>query len=57
MATRVGAEMMRGQIVENTAVEIDESQLEKGEQWTERGFSPQPRTGFQQQVEVMPRSA
>ena len=38
MATRAGAIIMRGTIVENGAVEIDESELEKGEQWTPIDF-------------------
>ncbi|MGB8278088.1 MAG: hypothetical protein WCF20_09210 [Methylovirgula sp.] len=50
MATPEGAKMMGGQIIEDTAVEIDEAQLENGEQWTERDFNPHRHTGFQTQV-------
>ena len=51
MATCEGAKLMRGWIIENTAVEIDASQLEPGKQWTAIDFNPNPRTGFQTQVE------
>jgi hypothetical protein len=40
MATREGAAMMKGNVIENTAVEIDENQLESGEKWTARDFKP-----------------
>ena len=50
MATRKGAAMMRGDVIEDSATEIDEAQLENGEQWTAVGFNPHPRAGFQQQV-------
>ncbi len=40
MATREGAKIMRGEVIENTAVEIDETQLEPGEKWTPRDFKP-----------------
>jgi hypothetical protein len=40
MATRAGAIIMRGTIVEAGAFEIDESQLERGEQWTPLDFKP-----------------
>jgi len=50
MATRRGAEVMQGQILENTAVEIDDSQLERGEEWTPRGFNQKASTGFPTQV-------
>ena len=43
MATRAGAIIMRGTIIEDGAVEIDESQLEKGEQWTPIDFKPEPK--------------
>jgi hypothetical protein len=49
MATRQGAEIMQGVVLENTEIEIDESQLERGEQWTARGFIPDastPRPAF-----------
>jgi hypothetical protein len=50
MATEKGAARMHGDIVENTAVEIDASQLEPGEEWTPRGFNPRQQIGFQTQV-------
>ena len=50
MATVEGAARMRGDILENTAVEIDVSRLEPGEEWTPRDFNPLERTGFQTQV-------
>jgi hypothetical protein len=50
LATRQGAEMMQGNVLENTAIEIDESQLEHGQQWTEKNFNPTPRIGFQTRV-------
>ena len=40
MATREGAEIMRGKVIDDTAVEIDESQLEPGEEWTPIDFNP-----------------
>jgi hypothetical protein len=43
MATRVGAIIMRGTIIEDGAAEIDESQLEKGEHWTPIDFKPEPK--------------
>ena len=39
MATERGAEMMCGEIVKDSAAEIEESQL-NGEQWTDIGFDP-----------------
>jgi hypothetical protein len=50
MATREGAAMMGGWIIEGSAVEIDTSQLEPGEQWTPREFNPHATHGFQRQV-------
>jgi hypothetical protein len=50
MATPEGTAMMGGWIVEGSAVEIDASQLEAGEQWTPRDFILNPRVGFQTQV-------
>ena len=38
MATREGARIMGGQVVEDTEREVDESELEFGEQWTPRDF-------------------
>jgi hypothetical protein len=40
MATREGVAIMRGTIVEDSAVEIEESQLERGEQWMPKNFRP-----------------
>ena len=40
MATREGAAIMKGDVIENTATEIDASQLEPGENWTPRDFIP-----------------
>jgi hypothetical protein len=50
MATVKGANMMGGDIIDGTEVEIDESQLEPGMEWTARGFDPHATKGFQQQV-------
>ncbi|MFZ3181351.1 MAG: hypothetical protein WA156_14345 [Methylocystis silviterrae] len=50
MATREGAAIMGGRIIEDSAVEIDASQLEPGEQWTAREFNPYVTQGFQTQV-------
>lgn len=52
MATVEGAEIMGGHILKDTAVEIDSSQLESGEQWTSRGFDPQASIGFQTAVRL-----
>ena len=38
MATREGAKIMCGQVIEETESEIALSQLEHGEQWTSRDF-------------------
>lgn len=40
MATREGARGMCGKILENTEVEIDDSQLERGAEWTPKDFKP-----------------
>jgi hypothetical protein len=40
MATRDGAAKMHGEVIENTEIEIDEEQLEPGEQWTPTDFKP-----------------
>ena len=40
LATRQGAVVMRGEILEYTGVEIDSSRLENGEQWTPKDFVP-----------------
>lgn len=50
MATVAGAHRMGGDIVDSTNVEIDESQLETGMQWTKRDFNPRAESGFQRQV-------
>ena len=34
MATREGIEMCKGEALEDSAIEIDSSQLEWGEEWT-----------------------
>jgi hypothetical protein len=41
LATREGAAIMRGVVLEDTGVVIDASQLEPGEQWTPKDFTPQ----------------
>ncbi len=46
MATPEGAKMMGGQIINGTAIEIDEAQLEFGFPWTARGFNPPANTDF-----------
>ena len=38
MATRLGAVAMRGEVIEDTAIDIDVSQLEPGEQWKPPDF-------------------
>jgi hypothetical protein len=40
MATREGAAAMHGMIIESTETEIDDAQLEPGEQWTPIDFKP-----------------
>jgi hypothetical protein len=40
MATREGVAIMNGKIIEGSETETDESQLEHGEQWTPRNFTP-----------------
>ena len=40
MATREGARVLGGEIIEGTAVEIDESRLEPGERVTPPDFEP-----------------
>lgn len=40
MATRKGAAMMGGDIIEESALAIDDSQLEPGAQWTATDFKP-----------------
>jgi hypothetical protein len=41
MATREGAGKMSGSVLENTWVEIDDTELESGELWTRIGFRPE----------------
>ena len=40
MATAKGVEMLHGEIIPETAVEIDEDRLERGEEWTVPNFVP-----------------
>lgn len=40
MATRQGIAIMGGAILEDTETEIDEDELERGQQWTPIGFQP-----------------
>jgi hypothetical protein len=40
VATREGAARMKGEILQDTEIEIDESQLEPGEEWTRTDFKP-----------------
>lgn len=40
MATREGARIMCAEVIEGTESEIDDSELESGEQWTLQGFDP-----------------
>jgi hypothetical protein len=40
MATREGAAIMKGEVLEDTGVEIDASQLEPGDPWTPIDFTP-----------------
>ena len=50
VATREGAKIMAAVVIEETATQIDSSQLEPGEQWTPPGFKPHLRGGFQPTV-------
>lgn len=52
MATLKGIEVMGGRAVEGSAIEIDASQLEPGEEWTARNFNPKARSGFQTSMEA-----
>ena len=47
--TREGAERAKAGILESTAVEIDEADL-NGERWTPRDYDPDAAAGFQHQV-------
>jgi len=48
--TREGAEAWNLVVIEGSAIEIDDSSLEPGEQWTRRGFDPDATSGLQTQV-------
>jgi hypothetical protein len=48
--TRAGADRVNGILDETTATEIDETSLERGEQWTLRDFDPHATRGLQSQV-------
>lgn len=52
MATQEGAKRMHGEIIVGTEVEIDESELESGFEWTPIDFRPvnERHGGFQTQV-------
>lgn len=50
MATIRGAERMGGEILVDTAVEIDSADLETDAEWTPRDYNPLRSTGFQTQV-------
>jgi len=50
MATIKGARTMGADIVDGSEVEINEGQLEPGEEWTARDFDPHATTGFPRQV-------
>ncbi len=41
MATEVGADIMHGEIIPDTMILIDSTQLERGYQWTKIGFKPE----------------
>jgi len=40
MATHEGAKIMHGEVIEESATEIDDADLENGEPWTPRDFHP-----------------
>lgn len=40
MATREGVAIMNGKAIQETETDIDYSQLEDGEKWTPRNFTP-----------------
>jgi len=48
--TRAGAEKVNAFLLEDSATEINESDLEAEEQWTARDFNPHKKTGFQRFV-------
>ncbi|MBY5413653.1 hypothetical protein ACU8NH_38825 (plasmid) [Rhizobium leguminosarum] len=45
LMTEKGARMIYGEIIRSTAVEIDEMDLETGEQWTPIGYVPKGNGG------------
>jgi hypothetical protein len=47
--TREGAERAKAEILESTAVEIEEADL-NGERWTPRDYNPDASAGSQHQV-------
>jgi hypothetical protein len=52
MATTKAAHEMGGDVLEGGQIEIDESQLESGTDWTVKDFEPYARPGFKQQVKT-----
>jgi hypothetical protein len=48
--TRAGAERVNALVLEDSATEINEGDLEAGEQWAARDFNPHRNTGFQRLV-------
>ena len=48
--TRDGAKRLNALVVESSAEEIDDTDLEPGEEWTRRDFDPNRTVGFQRQV-------
>lgn len=51
LMTEKGARMICGEIIQSTAVEIDEVDLEPGEEWTPIGYVPKGNgDGIQRQV-------
>jgi len=48
--TRDGARRVNAVVLESLANEIDDADLEPGEQWTARGFDPHRTIGPQKQV-------
>jgi hypothetical protein len=51
LVTEKGAQMICGEIMRGTAVEIDEGDLEAGEEWTPVGYFPKrDGDGIQRQV-------
>ncbi len=54
--TLEGIKGVCGVAVKDTATEIDDRYVDKVDGLTERGFDPNPREGFQTQVDVGPRA-